>query len=253
MAKIRIITPVHSLPESFAEGILKEVEHLKKFDIEFDNVFIKHGPSSIENHFDEMLCAPYTVAAAIDAEKAGVEAVIINCMGDPGLAAAREAVSIPVFGPGEAAMHAAAMMGHKFSFVTVLDSVRPLVERNAMTYGVSSKMASIRVVDVPVLDIEENANQLVDKLFDQSLQAVKLEHVDTIILGCTGFLGIAEKLEERLKQEGYGVPVINPIPVTAVLAAAFVNGKISHSARAYPAPSPDKLIKGFDMPKWNAK
>ena len=68
------------------------------------NAQIKLGPASIESAVDEVLAAPGVVEAAIKAESDGAQAVVIDCMLDPGLDAAREAVSIPVIGCGEAAM-----------------------------------------------------------------------------------------------------------------------------------------------------
>ncbi len=56
-------------------------------------------------------------------------------MGDPGLGGARECVSIPVLGPMQTAMGVAAMMGHKFSVVTVLDRIVPMIETQAAVYG----------------------------------------------------------------------------------------------------------------------
>src|SRR3546814_4706331 len=85
-----------------------------------------------------------------------LDAVIIDCMGDPGLKAAREVVSIPVLGPSETAMHLAAMLGHRFSIVTVLDSVVPMIDNLAKLYGMADKLASIRVIDIPVLDLESD-------------------------------------------------------------------------------------------------
>ena len=57
-----------------------------------------------------------------------MDAVVIDCMGDPALGAAREATSIPVLGPAQTSMHLAALLAHSFSIVTVLDSVVPLLE-----------------------------------------------------------------------------------------------------------------------------
>lgn len=50
---------------------------------------IEHGPASIECELDEALAVPGTIAEVKAAAEAGADAVVINCMGDPGLAAAR--------------------------------------------------------------------------------------------------------------------------------------------------------------------
>ena len=53
------------------------------------NSQIKQGPASIESAVDEVLAAPGVVDSAIKAEEDGVQAVVIDCMLDPGLDAAR--------------------------------------------------------------------------------------------------------------------------------------------------------------------
>jgi hypothetical protein len=68
-------------------------------------------PDTIESLYDEALLAPWTVEMAVEAERRGFDAVITGCVGDPGVEAAREMVGIPVIGPGQAAFHAAAMLG----------------------------------------------------------------------------------------------------------------------------------------------
>ncbi len=253
MIKVRIITPMHSIPVHFVDALMQEVAPYAKAGILFDHAVIGCGPSSVENHFDEMLSAPYMVARIIEAEQNGIDAVIINCMGDPGLFPARETVSIPVIGPCEASMHAAAMMGHRFAVVSVLESVRSIFERNANLYGVAGKMVSIRMVDIPVLDIADGHDVLIERLFDQSKQAIENDHADTIILGCTGFTGVAEELQRRLFSLGLKVPVVNPLPTAAVMAAAFVHAGLSHSPHAYPTPNKAKMISGYDIPSWRDK
>jgi allantoin racemase len=88
----------------------------------------------------------------------------INCFGDPGLDASPEVVSIPVVGPCEASMHLAAMLGHEFSVVTVLEHLIPELQLHAQKYGVGWKLASARSVDLPVLDLEEGREQFVGRM-----------------------------------------------------------------------------------------
>jgi allantoin racemase len=104
------------------------------------NSQIKQGPASIESAVDEVLAAPGVVNSAIKAEKDGVQAVVIDCMLDPGLDAAREAVSIPVIGCGEAAMRAA---GTNFAIVTVLQRQERTFADLARRYGMADRMTEI--------------------------------------------------------------------------------------------------------------
>ncbi|WP_308910279.1 aspartate/glutamate racemase family protein [Pseudokordiimonas caeni] len=242
MTHIRLITPV------ITEGIRKldDIAFLKSPTLEFSHVLLATGPSSIECEFDEALAVPGVAARALEAEKDGADAVIIDCMGDPGLGVARELVSIPVLGPFESSAHLAAMMGHRFSVVTVLDSVRPMLENLATIYGVADKLASVRVIDVPVLELEARITEVQAALAKEAEQAVLHDHADTIILGCTGFLGCAEAIRAHLLAKGLDVPVIDPIPTTVCLAEAFVKAGLAQSKHCHPRPRP-KPVAGYDF------
>lgn len=239
---IRLITPVTTT------GLrdLAEIAHLESADIGFSHSLIDIGPPSIESEFDEALAVPGTLAKALEAERAGVDAIIIDCMGDPGLKPARELVKVPVFGPCETSMHVAAMLGHRFSVVTVLESVRPMLSNLAKIYGVSEKLASVEVVDIPVLELMERLAEVQQGLADKALHAVRHDHADAIILGCTGFLGCADRISRHLLDHGYDVPVIDPIPTTVMVAAGIARVGLRHSKKTYATP-PLKPMIGFDI------
>jgi allantoin racemase len=113
---------------------------------------IASGPASIESAFDEAIAVPPTLAEIEAAAQSGAAAIVINCMGDPGLAAARELVSVPVLGPGQTSMHLASLLGHRFSILTVLDQLVSVDEEKAATYGIAGRLASVRSVGIPVID-----------------------------------------------------------------------------------------------------
>lgn len=243
--KIRVITP-HTTPRPKKLDELLGLDDFAK--VTFSQVGLESGPASIEGAFDDALSAVGIVTRAIEAEQEGIDAVIVDCMGDPGLDAAREAVSIPVLGPGETTMHIAALLGHKFSVVTILDRVCPILEKHARIYGVHDKLASVRPVNIEVNSIEDNPEKLLHALTAQSISAIRDDKADVIVLGCTGFLGVTEKLTAALTEAGYPAPVINPIRATAMTAYSLLTLGLSHSPLAWPAPSP-KVIKGYKIPE----
>lgn len=229
--RIRIITP-HTTDRPTK---LNEVAGLSDFfDAEFSQTSLPFGPTCIEGMYHDAFAAPGVVAACVQAEADGVHAVMIDCMGDPGLEPAREAVGIPVLGPAETCLHVATMLGHKVSVVTITGAVCPIFERHARVYGVESKLASVRVTDIPVLEIDHDPENLLNRLTEQSIAAIQEDKADVIILGCTGFLGVSEQLATRLQQAGFSVPVLNPIRVTVSIAAALANLGLSHSPKRYP-------------------
>lgn len=240
---IRLITP-HTTPRPEK---LDGLKHLERDDLTFSQVKLGYGPSSIECEYDDVLSAPYIAGRAIEAEADGIDAVVIDCMGDPGLQATREVVRIPVLGAGETALHVAAMLGHAFSVITIMDRVRPILERRVRVYGMAERLASVRAVDVPVLEINDTKEILYGRLSTEALAAVTEDKANVIVLGCTGFLGCAQAVADALKAAGFDIPVIDPLPTAVMVAAGLVDAGLTHSLATYPLP-PSKTRTGYAIP-----
>lgn len=247
MINIRVVSPITT------KGFRKDSDLIPlgdgMFKVSASQIDI--GPASIESEFDEAMCQPDTILKIIEAEKEGCDGVVIDCMGDPGLQAARECVSIPVIGPCEAAMHYASMLGHKFSVLTVLKRTVPLLENLSLLYGVSSKLASITPVNIPVLELEKDLDYTLNRMTTVAIDAIKNDHAAVIIFGCTGMLGCADAVQNNLKAKGYDVPVIDPIPLAVNTAYVLAKLKLSQSKHSYPLP-PKKGMVGFGESKLHA-
>jgi allantoin racemase len=206
-------------------------------DITVTHSQIQAGPASIESEFDEALAVPATLAEVRAAAGSGARAVVIDCMGDPGLQAAREVVDVPVLGSGQTSMHLAAMLGHKFSILTVLDRLVHIDEEKVARYGLSARLASVRSADIPVLGLDSDKDRLIVALTRQALRAVRDDGAHVLILGCTGMLGLAAHLACALADgDVHDVPVIDPLPATLQVAAALARSGLSHSKHTYPYP-----------------
>ena len=237
---VRVVTPI--ITEGFRHD--SDAQALASEGVKVDFVNIATGPASIECDYEIMMAQPATIARIVEAERQGADAVVIDCMGDPGLFGARECVTIPVLGPMQTAMSLAAMLGHKFSVVTVLNRILPMIETQAAVYGFTSKLASARSVNIPVLELEKDMAATRRALVAAAKKAVVEDGADYIIFGCTGMMGCAEAVHEGLLQEGFDVPVIDPVPTAVNMAAAVVRSTLSHSKQAYPMP-PAKVIKSY--------
>jgi allantoin racemase len=239
--KLRIITPITTHGFASVDAFLP----LVRSDTELSHVEIDHGPASIESDYDEMLATPATVARIIEAERDGMDAVIINCMGDPGMQAGREAVRIPVIGPCEATMHVASMLGHTFSVITVMKALRRQFENQAKIYGLQDKLASVRAVEIPVLDLESDQQRLVRTLADEAQLAVEQDGAHVMVFGCTGMIGAAQGVEQELAARGYpDVPVIDSMVWAVKMAEAVADMGLRHSKLSWPFP-PEKRIEGY--------
>lgn len=241
VVEVRVVSPI--VARGFRK--LSELKALEYPGVSVSHAEIKTGPGSIESEFEAAVSVPGTVAEIIRAQNEGVNAVIIDCMGDPGLRAAREVVSIPVLGPCETGMHVAAMLGHRFSVLTVMRRLRAAFENTAAVAGLSTKLASVRSVDIPVLELEQDLDRTRAMLVQEGVRAVEEDGAEALIFGCTGLMGCAASLREALLARGIDVPVVDPIPTAVSVAAALVRSNLSQSKYTFPLP-PEKELLGYD-------
>jgi len=217
-----------------------ELERRKKFlqeragkDVQVEITDVELGPSSIESAYEEYLSIPETIKRVLQAEHEGFDGVIVGCYGDPGVDAMREVVKIPVVGPGEASMLVASMLGHRFSIITVLDSVVPSLEKLARIVGVERKLASVRAADIPVLELKKDIQATRQRMLVESEKAMTEDRADVIILGCMSmaFMGVSDEMQESL-----GIPVVNPAVVSLKVLEGLIAAHLTHSKKAYPVP-----------------
>lgn len=238
--KIQIITPTLETP-----GLRLAVEELltyARFGVALESSFIETGFPSIESRYEEAVNIPSTLQRVQEAEELGFDAIIINCMADPGLYAARELVDIPIVGVGQTAFHLAAMLGHRFSVIPPLERNESMTEEVIARYGLESRLASVRAANIPVLDLKHGEIDLADILFHTSVQAIEEDDAHVIVLGCTGMAGIASQVGKHLATNNYRVPVIDPGIAALKLTEALVDMRISHSKRTYPRPPAKELV-----------
>lgn len=190
-------------------------------------VNIPHGPDSMESAYDEAIAAPYILQQVVSAETEGCDAVVIDCAADPALRAAREISELPVVPAGEASYHAAMMVAGKFSVITVLPTTANEISDHLKMYGFSSRVASVRSANVPVLALEDE-QEAEEHLYAAARKAIDEDGAQAIVLGCTGMMAMRDSLEKRL-----GVPVIEPYLAAIQFAACLVRMKLRQSRLSY--------------------
>ena len=190
-------------------------------------VNIPHGPDSMESAYDEAIAAPYILQQVVSAESEGCDAVVIDCAADPALRAAREISELPVVSAGEASYHAAMMVAGKFSVITVLPTTANEISDHLKMYGFSSRVASVRSANVPVLALEDE-QEAEEHLYAAARKAIDEDGAQAIVLGCTGMMAMRDSLEKRL-----GVPVIEPYSAAIQFAASLVRMKLRQSRLSY--------------------
>ena len=196
------------------------------------------GPESIESMWEEYLSVPGTMDLAVRLEREGFDAIIPGCFGDPGLDGIREIVSIPVVGPGQAGMTVAAMLGHRFSIVTVVENIIRPLENLALLHGYASKLASVRQIGIPVLELNNDPDYTYHRAIEVCRETIEKDRADVLVMGCGTLSFRSEELASEL-----GVPVVNPLRAALRMAELYVSSGISHSKRSYPTPR--KIAEGL--------
>ena len=82
---------------------------------------LKQGLKGSRSNIDRNLTALFD--AITDAERQGYDAVVVACLSDPGVEAARELVRIPVLGPLNVGLHIAQIVGRR-TLILVTDASR---------------------------------------------------------------------------------------------------------------------------------
>lgn len=226
---IRIVFPGTSTDFHTQEHL----DQIRPSDVTLDIVSARIGPHTIASRYEEAVAIPGTIEQIVLAEQSGVDAVVIDCMGDPGVEQGRELVSIPVIGPSRVAMHVAGILGERFAVITMAEAVNPLVYQQARLYQIERKLACALSIEIPPEKLQNSPSVTLDAICLKSLQAIEVYKADTIIFGCCGMMGLAEKTKLFLQDRGFNVPVLDPLPLAVEFARAMVVSKLSHSKQFY--------------------
>ena len=193
------------------------------------------GPASIEGYFDVAVCLPGLLAEV--KKHPDVDAIIVACFDDTGVDAVRCLVDVPVIGIGEAAFHAVSMIATKFSVVTTLNRSVAGIEANLVRYGLATRCAKVRATDIPVLKLEENDPDTMDKIRFQIKAAIEEDRAEAIALGCAGMADLVQTLSQEL-----GLPVVDGVACAVTMAEALVAAGLKTSKiGAYGYPENAKL------------
>lgn len=215
-------------------GPAGRTEALQKFlspGVMLESRTTEGGPESIESMWEEYLSIPGTMELAVQLEQEGFDAIIPGCVGDPGIDGIRELISIPVIGPGATSMQVAAGLGHSFSVLTILDSVIRPTEHLAHTAGVAQKLASVRSIGIPVLELNNDLDRTFEQLIQTAKQAIEEDRAEVLVIGCGTLSFRSEEL-----QAAVGVPVVNPLRAALRMAELLVSSGLTHSKISYPTP-----------------
>lgn len=188
-----------------------------------DIVSLDRGPVSLEGVCYETEAIP-EILQRVRAGATDHDGILINCFLDPGVMAAREAVDIPVAGPGESGMILASLLGHTFSILAVAKNLIPRHFVQARLLGLEVRLASVLNLGIPVVDLLGDPQKTVQVALEQARLARDRDGAEVIVLGCTGMATLAETIQEQLD-----VPVVEPAAAALKILEATIDLGLTHS------------------------
>jgi allantoin racemase len=179
-----------------------------------------------------ILETPALVKKALEAERAGFDAVVQTDAFDPGVEAARLAVRIPVVGSLRASCHFAGTLCDRFALTVPLESYVPYVWRLIESYRMTQWVTGIKVIGMyEVGDLSEYH----DAILERTIAVAR----ELVAGGAQALIPLAARLipaavsPDEVERE-VGIPVINTQAVAIRFAELMVVSHVAHSAKAYP-------------------
>ena len=203
--------PVH-------EEMIAEIAHegLEVVMVELPDVPV----TSVSSRHDADIVAAAHTRAALRAEAEGFDAVAMGCLMEPGVAAAREMLRIPVIGEAQAAMQTAVLVAHRFSFVGPDGGEGTAEFELARHYGFADHLASVRGVKSTSLSFAAEEEGLAELMIEGARLAIEED-------GARAIIGYGSLSVIRAMRAALPMPVINPVTAGILVAEMIVRARLS--------------------------
>ena len=235
--KLLVINP--NISESVSALIAAEARRVASAETQITMQTATFGVAYIETRFEAMIGA-MAVAELAGAHADGHDALVIAAFGDPGLLAMREVLDIPVVGLTESAVLTACALGQRFSIIAISKRIAAWYEETVASYGLASRLASIRTLDQTLRDIGAVQEHHAQALKALCMQAIEQDRADVLIIAGAPLAGLARTIESEIP-----VPVIDGVSCAIRHAESLVKLGARPPQASSLAPPPRKLNHGL--------
>lgn len=182
--------------------------HVEGRTVPRGHAFIADAPA-----LQEAAGAVLDYAPALVAE--GFDAIIVAGFGDPGVAALRQSLSLPVTGLGEAGIAEAARDGMRYAIVTVTPELHESLIAAAHAAAPAEQFAGVFYTQGDVDAMLRNPDQLERALLQACRDAVATDAVRSIVIGGGPLAHAAQDIAAQLQ-----LRVVDPVSAAVRLACA---------------------------------
>lgn len=204
---VRWLNPVGF--DAYDAPIAGLLNSIKQADTQIEVVSFEMNatPTHLEYRAYEALMTRNIVECTRDAAQQGIDAMVIGCFYDPALEDAREiSGETVVVAPCLSCLTVAAQLANRFSILVGRHKWINQMNERVRHYGMQHQLASFRSLGMSVDDFQRDHGVTRGRIIDEARRAVKDDHAEAIVLGCTIEFGFFEEV-----QQAVGVPVIDAV------------------------------------------
>ena len=228
--------------------------HLKAIlDADFSATFHSTTPPATTTHaITEFRIARALIKNAVEAQRQGYAAMVINHFQDAGLAEVKSVVDIPVIGLGETTLLHSCMLGRKLGLITINPVFIPWHEDQVIRYCLQGRVVGVRAVQATVADFidafaSEDAKRKLAPKWERECR-VLLDAGADVIVPAGGLPMMLFGTERGANIDG--APIVNGVTLAAKTAELAVRmreqaGMFAVSRRSNYAKPPEKALKEF--------
>lgn len=229
--ELAVIIPVLGMSDEMIQARIDVLREKAMPTTNFRVYKSRRGPGAIESRFDRQLAGNEVMRLSWQAQKDGCDAAMVWCAGDPAVDAAREIVTIPVIGTGEAGMLFAYHLAQNFCILTGDEDLAATSYDVAVRSGLKDRLASIRGIQMSVDQLRNNREAALEGLARVAREAVEKDGAHAFVFGCLALTGMGDELSARI-----GLPVVDAAHCAVSLAESLVKMNMTYSRRTYATP-----------------
>lgn len=224
--KILVINP--NITGAMLDGVLVHARRILPPAIELVGVSARRGVAVISTRATFAIAAQSVLEtwacyrSAAQTETA-LQAIVVACFGDPGVAALRELVPIPVFGLAEASLRSTARTYGRFAIVTAGPVWKSMLDELVRQFGLEDSYAGTHAIDANGLGASRQPEQF-RALIQNAIEAAEGNGAQAIVLGGAALAGSAHLYQAT-------VPLVDCVKSAF---ASIVNASLAGQARDFP-------------------
>jgi allantoin racemase len=196
--------------DAYDELVLGSLSPYVRPDTEVVVSHLQGVPRNIDYFLPKHLIETEIFRQVLAADEDGVDAFVVGCCYDPGVAVARELTDMPVVGPLEASVLLSRYVGHRFSVVTDHSKAAPALEDLIRVYGVDRNCRSVTVIDWYVEDMVRDPAAVARDAVSRCARVLEEDGSECVVLGCTIIAACIEREVLRGTVDLGGLPIVNP-------------------------------------------